>query len=109
MKYSVFARCVIATRPLYWNLECRNISWAEEESSMLKKSKRSPFPVGSRIRVMNYSPFRGLKGTIRSVDTIPHLDEPFCFYQVELEGALIKEPIWFEYDEIELVSSHNQT
>ena len=50
-------------------------------------------------------PFRGLKGTIRTVDTIPGLEagEAFCFYLVELEGTHIKEPIWFECDEVQLV------
>ena len=63
------------------------------------------FPAGTRIRVISYSPFRGLKGTIRKVDTIPGLEagEAFCFYLVELEGTHIKEPIWFECDEVELV------
>ena len=63
-------------------------------------------PAGSRVRVISYGPFRGLKGTIRKVDTIPNLEagEAHCFYLVELEGAQhIKEPIWFECDEIELV------
>jgi hypothetical protein len=58
--------------------------------------------VGSRVRVISYGPFRGLKGTIRKVDTIPGLEagEAFCFYLVELEGTLIKEPIWFACDEV---------
>jgi hypothetical protein len=62
-------------------------------------------PVGSMVRVISYGPFRGLKGTIRKVDTIPGLaaGEAFCFYLVELVGAHIKEPIWFECDEVELV------
>lgn len=62
-------------------------------------------PAGSRVRVISYGPFRGLKGTIRKVDTIASLeaDEAFCFYLVELEGTHIKEPIWFQYDEVELV------
>jgi len=61
-------------------------------------------PVGSRVCVISYSPFRGLIGTIRTVDTIPDLeaDEAFCFYLVELEGTHIKEPIWFACDEVEL-------
>ncbi len=64
------------------------------------------FPVGSRVRVTGYSPFRGLRGTILTVDTISaELEEPFCFYQIELEGAYIKEPIWFEFDEVELVTA----
>jgi hypothetical protein len=61
--------------------------------------------VGSRVRVTSYGPFRGLRGTIRNVDTIPSdLEELFCFYLVTLEGAYIKEPIWFEYHEVEVVT-----
>ena len=62
-------------------------------------------PAGSRVRVIGYGPFRGLKGTVRKVDTIPGLGagEAFCFYLVELEGTHIKEPIWFACDEVELV------
>ncbi len=69
------------------------------------------FSAGSRIRVISYSPFRGLRGTIRTVDSIPHLDvdEPFCFYHIDLEGAHIKEPIWFEHHEVELISPHGST
>ncbi len=63
------------------------------------------FPTGSRVRVTNYSPFRGLKGTIRAVNMIDvDLEEPFCFYLVALEGVQMKEPIWFEYNEVELVA-----
>jgi len=69
------------------------------------------FPQGSRVRVVSYSPFRGLKGTIRIVNAIPHpdIDEPFCFYQIELEGTQLKEPIWFQHDEIEITSLHKGT
>ncbi len=69
------------------------------------------FSAGSRVHVVSYSPFRGLRGTIRTVDRIPHRDDedPFCFYHVALEGALIKEPIWFEHHEVELVSAHEST
>jgi hypothetical protein len=63
-------------------------------------------PVGSLVRVINYSPFRGLNGTIQTVDTISDdVEEPFCFYLVALEGTQLKEPMWFEYDEVELVTS----
>jgi len=60
---------------------------------------------GSKVHVISYGPFRGLKGTIRIVDIIPALEtgEAFCFYLVELEGAYIKEYVWFERDEVELV------
>jgi hypothetical protein len=56
--------------------------------------------------VANYSPFRGLKGTILTIHMIAAaLDEPFCFYLVALEGVQTAEPMWFEYHEVELVAS----
>ena len=59
-------------------------------------------PVGSLVYVTSYSPFRGLRGTIQAVNTIADGSEvPFCFYQVALQGAYIKEPIWFACDEVE--------
>ena len=62
-------------------------------------------PVGSLVYVTSYSPFRGLRGIIQAVNTIaPELEEPFCFYRIVLEGVQMKEPIWFEYDEVELVA-----
>jgi hypothetical protein len=64
------------------------------------------FPVGSLVRIANYSPFHGRKGIIRTVDVISDDgEEPFCFYLVALEGTQIKEPMWFAYDEVELVTS----
>ena len=64
------------------------------------------FSVGSRVRVTSYSPFRGLRGTIRTVDPISaDLEEPFCFYLVALEGTFIQEPIWFEHNEVEIVAA----
>lgn len=64
------------------------------------------FQVGNRVRVTSYSPFRGLTGTVRRVDadTISALVEPFCFYLVDLEGAQIKGPVWFNYEEVDSVS-----
>jgi hypothetical protein len=56
------------------------------------------------VLVTNYSPFRGFRGTILAVHRIAvDLDEPFCFYLVALEGVYIKEPMWFEYNEVEPV------
>ena len=64
------------------------------------------YPVGSPIHVTSYSPFRGLNGKIQAVDTISDdVEEPFCFYLVDLEGTQLKEPMWFEYDEVELITS----
>ena len=68
------------------------------------------FSEGSRVRVVSYSPFRGMKGTIRIVHRIVPLivplEEVFCFYQIELEGAQVKEPVWFTYEEVEPLASH---
>jgi hypothetical protein len=64
------------------------------------------FQTGQRVCVTSYGPFRGLKGTIRVVDTTSSEVEPFCFYLLDLEGAQTKEPVWFEYDEVESVSSY---
>ncbi len=61
-------------------------------------------PVGSLVDVISYSPFRGLKGTVQTVNTIAdEAEEPFCFYLVALEGIQIQEPVWFEHDEVEAV------
>jgi hypothetical protein len=64
------------------------------------------FQAGHRVRVTSYGPFRGLIGTIRIVDMIADLAEPFCFYLIDLEGAQTKEPVWFEHEEVESVSSY---
>ncbi len=64
------------------------------------------FQTGQRVRVITYGPFRGLIGTIQLVDTIPSQADPFCYYQIDLEGAQTKEPVWFEYEEVESISSH---
>ena len=66
--------------------------------------KRHMFSVGSRVRVVSYSPYRGIRGTVRTIHSIPPLEEPFCFYQIELEGTHMQEPIWFPSEEVELLS-----
>lgn len=61
-------------------------------------------PIRNQVRVTSYGPFRGLKGTILTVDRIvDDLDDPFCFYLVALEGASIAGPVWFEYHEVEFI------
>ena len=63
------------------------------------------FSVGNLVRIANDSPFHGRKGIIRTVDCIfDDGEEPFCFYLVALEGTQIKEPMWFEYNEVELLT-----
>lgn len=62
-------------------------------------------PVGSRICIVSYCPFRGLRGTVRLVDMIDTStnEDPFGFYQIDLEDAQIREPVWFQHDEVALV------
>lgn len=60
--------------------------------------------VGKRVRISNYNPFRGLKGTIQRVNAILDEEEDiFCFYLILLDSR--REPIWFEHTEIEFVDS----
>ena len=66
--------------------------------------KYQVFQTGQRVCITSYGPFRGLRGTIRIVDTISSEAEPFCFYLIELEGAQTKEPIWFEFEDVESIS-----
>lgn len=62
------------------------------------------FPSGNRVRITSHGPFRGLNGIIRQIDSIvDDLDDPFCFYLIELERASITEAIWFEYHEVEFI------
>jgi len=69
-------------------------------------SNSSPFPFGNRVRITSHGPFRGLNGTIRQVDSIiDDLEDPFCFYLIELERASITEAIWFEYHEVEFIGA----
>ncbi len=64
------------------------------------------YPAGSPVQVTSYSPFRGLNGIIQAVDPISDDgEEPFCFYLVDLEGTQTEEPMWFENDEVELITS----
>jgi hypothetical protein len=61
---------------------------------------------GNRVRLTGYGPFRGLSGAVIAVNTIvDDQEDPFCFYLVKLEGTMIKEPIWFEYHEVEFIGS----
>ena len=64
------------------------------------------FPIHSLVCITSYSPFRGLRGTVCKIHSISaDPEEPFCFYLIALEGAHITDPIWFEYDEVELIAS----
>jgi hypothetical protein len=65
----------------------------------------SPIQVGERVQVISYGPFRGLRGTIQVVDMIDIPGDLHCFYLVALEGAYTREPVWFEYDEVENAST----
>ncbi len=63
------------------------------------------FPEGSRVQIISYGPFRGLRGTIRTAHCLLGIEDPLCFYQVVLEGSYIREPIWFECDEVDMLAS----
>jgi hypothetical protein len=66
----------------------------------------SILPVKSRVLVTNYSPFRGLKGTIQTVERVADtLEGPYCFYLIALEGASVTEPVWFEAQEVEPIGA----
>ncbi len=59
--------------------------------------------IGDRVWIVSYGPFRGLRGTIRkihSIDTQEENEIEFLFYQIDLEGAYIKEPVWLQNEEI---------
>ena len=48
--------------------------------------------------------------TIHEVHMITDdLDELCCFYLVALEGVQMKEPLWLEYHEVELVAPHGDS
>ena len=83
------------------------ITWdADSLEKQATEQRGDMLQVGSLVRVTGYGPFRGLRGTIRTINTISaDLQEPFCFYLVTLVGAHIKEPIWIEYDEVEGVTA----
>ena len=69
---------------------------ATEKGVAPHMSNTSLFPSGNRVRVTSHGPFRGLNGVIRQIDSIvDDLDDPFCFYLIELERASIAEAIWF--------------
>jgi hypothetical protein len=60
--------------------------------------------IGDAARVTSYGAFQGLRGTIQRVHYIACTaedEEPFLFYQLMLENAHIKEPIWFQGEEID--------
>ena len=58
--------------------------------------------VGSRVQILSYGPFRGLRGTVRTVHCLPPVEEPLYFYQIVLEGTYLKEAIWFSAEEVAL-------
>ncbi len=61
------------------------------------------FREGDLVCVISYSPFKGLRGTIRKVHQITDAGDneaPFLCYQVALEHASVKEPGWFQAEEI---------
>lgn len=60
--------------------------------------------VGSRVYVIASGPFKGLRGTVQSVDAIPSFDESCYFYLVKLERSYIPDPVWFQHEEVEVIA-----
>lgn len=59
---------------------------------------------GMRVRITNYSPFRGLSGAIQRVHIIDDdAEDAFCFYLIALDP--LRESIWFERSEIEFLDA----
>lgn len=66
--------------------------------------KTLPGTTGMRVRITNYSPFRGLSGAIQRVHIIDDdAEDAFCFYLIALDS--LREPIWFERSEIEFLDA----
>ena len=57
-------------------------------------------PIGARVRIINYSPYRGLAGTVQKIETIRHENDHYEFYQIDLEGVQVNDPLWFEKEEL---------
>ena len=63
------------------------------------------FPIGSRVRAVPGSPFRGRKGTVLAINMIATPGEPIlCFYLVALDRTYLWKLLWFEHQEIELLA-----
>ena len=64
------------------------------------------YPIGSRVRVANDSPFRRRKGTILAIRMTATPGEPtFCYCLVALDGAYLLDIQWFELQEIAFVGT----
>ena len=64
------------------------------------------FPIGSWVCVVNESPLKGRKGTILAIRMTATPGEPTsCFYLVALDGANLREPLWFDSQEVALVET----
>ena len=62
--------------------------------------------MGSRVRVVNDSPLKGLQGTIIAINMIATPGKPtLCFYKIVLDGMQPQEPMLFECHEVELVGA----
>lgn len=60
--------------------------------------------IGDKVCVVNNSNFKGLQGVICKVHLIAYTEDdnqPFLFYQVNLEHTYMGEPIWFQGEEVD--------
>ena len=51
-------------------LDVKSCAFSSEEKGFQQAMGDTIFPEGSRVCVISYSPFRGLRGTVRQVHTI---------------------------------------
>lgn len=60
--------------------------------------------IGSRVCIVSYGPFRGLKGVIKSIYSVNINDNPMRFYLIDVEIVSLQEPVWFQDEEVEIIS-----
>ena len=69
-----------------------------------KEAQAHVLPLHEYVCITNYSPFRGLRGTIRAIEALTEdRDSFFCYYLVELEQGQTPLPVWFPSDEVEVI------
>ena len=62
-------------------------------------------PRETLVYISSYGPLRGLRGTIQGVDTFEdEFKGTYCFYLVALQGEASAEPMWFESEEVGVVT-----
>ncbi|GCF07955.1 hypothetical protein [Dictyobacter arantiisoli] len=71
--------------------------------------KQGAFQRGSKVRVINYSPFRCLTGIVQEIDKSADIEVSLYFYCIQLDGVNNQGPMWFQHEELELVGLNTNT